>query len=58
MATGTDQVTVSGAAARRAAERAWRALRPRLGEDALAKLGRDEADAFLTRAEVALVDIH
>jgi amylosucrase len=51
-------VSVSDGSPRRAAERAWRALRPRLAEDALAALGRDEADAFLARAEVALVDIH
>jgi amylosucrase len=51
-------VSVSDGSPRRAAEWAWRALRPRLAEDALAALGRDEADAFLARAEVALVDIH
>jgi amylosucrase len=45
-------------AGRGAAEQAWRALHPRLSADALAALGRDEADAFLARAEVALLDIH
>jgi amylosucrase len=51
-------VTASETARRRAAEQAWRALRPQLAGDALAALGRDEADAFLTRAEVALLDVH
>ena len=58
MTAGIDEGTVAGAGARRAAERAWRALHPRLAEDALAALGRDEADAFLARAEVALLDVH
>ena len=43
---------------RQAAERAWRALRPGLAADAGAALGPAEADAFLTRVEVALPDIH
>jgi amylosucrase len=43
---------------RTAAERAWAAVRPRLAEDALAALGPAEADAFLTRVEVALGDVH
>ena len=43
---------------RSAAERAWRALRPELTADAVAAPGADEANAFLTRAEVALLDIH
>jgi amylosucrase len=51
-------VSASDTARRRAAEQAWRALRPRLAGEALAALGRDEADAFLARAEVALLDIH
>ena len=48
----------SEAGRRRAAEQAWGALRPRLADDAVAALGPDEADAFLTRVGVALVDIH
>ena len=48
----------SEAGRRRAAEQAWGALRPRLADDAVAALGPDEADAFLTRIGVALVDIH
>ncbi|MGZ4550236.1 MAG: alpha-amylase family protein [Blastococcus sp.] len=43
---------------RSAAERAWRTLRPVLAADAVAALGPDEADAFLTRVEVSLVDAH
>jgi amylosucrase len=43
---------------RTAAERAWAAVRPRLAEDAVAALGPADADAFLTRAEVALEDVH
>jgi amylosucrase len=58
MAAGDAPVGASETDRRRAAERAWRALRPGLADDALAALGRDEADAFLTRAEVALMDIH
>ena len=49
---------VSDAGRRRAAEEAWRALRPVLADEALAALGADGADAFLTRVEVSLVDIH
>jgi amylosucrase len=48
----------SEAGRRRAAEQAWRAVRPRLADDAVAALGPGEADAFLTRVEVALLDIH
>jgi amylosucrase len=51
-------VTASDPARRRAAERAWRELRPRLAADAVAALGTAEADAFLTRAELALFDVH
>jgi amylosucrase len=51
-------VITSDAARRRAAEVAWQALRPRLTDDAVTALGADEADAFLTRVQVALVDIH
>jgi amylosucrase len=51
-------VSASEAGRRRAAEQAWRALRPQLEQDAVAALGPDEADAFLTRVEVALVDVH
>jgi amylosucrase len=43
---------------RAAAARAWSSLRPRLAEDAAAALGADEADAFLTRVELALSDVH
>jgi amylosucrase len=49
---------VSDPGRRRAAEQAWRELRPVLAGEAVAALGADEADAFLTRVEVALVDIH
>jgi amylosucrase len=41
-----------------AAERAWAALRPRLAVEAEAALGPAEADAFLTRVEVSLEDVH
>jgi amylosucrase len=51
-------VTASEVARRRAAEAAWRELRPRLADDAVRALGPAEADAFLTRAGVALVDVH
>ncbi|MCV2488360.1 alpha-amylase family protein [Geodermatophilus sp. YIM 151500] len=51
-------VTVSTAARRHAARRAWRELRPILAKDAVAALGEGEADAFLTRAELALFDVH
>jgi amylosucrase len=51
-------VITSDAGRRRAAGEAWRALRPRLADDAVAALGADEADAFLTRVDVSLVDIH
>jgi amylosucrase len=49
---------ITSDATRRAAEVAWQALRPRLTDDAVTALGADEADAFLTRVQVALVDIH
>ncbi|MBM7805182.1 amylosucrase [Geodermatophilus bullaregiensis] len=48
----------SAAARRDAAVRAWTALRPRLAADATAALGEAEADAFVTRAELALFDVH
>jgi amylosucrase len=51
-------VTASGADRRAAAEQAWQVLRPRLADDAVAALGPDEADAFLTRVGVALLDVH
>jgi amylosucrase len=51
-------VIASQADRRRAADLAWRALRPRLAGDAVRVLGPEEADAFLTRVEVSLVDIH
>jgi amylosucrase len=51
-------VTASEAGRRRAAERAWRELRPRLATDVVAALGADEANAFLARAELALLDVH
>ncbi|MGZ4667686.1 MAG: alpha-amylase family protein [Blastococcus sp.] len=51
-------MTAADAARRSAAERAWRTLRPVLAADAVAALGPDEADAFLTRVEVSLVDAH
>src|SRR5205085_5496833 len=57
---GRHACTISAmtAAARRvAAEEAWRALRPQLAAEAEAALG-GEADAFLTRAELALFDVH
>ena len=41
-----------------AAESAWQRLRPQLAEEAVTALGAAEADAFLTRVEVALVDVH
>ncbi|SNR55094.1 amylosucrase [Blastococcus mobilis] len=51
-------MTTSDAGRRRAADAAWQALRPSLTDDAVTALGGDEADAFLTRVEVALVDVH
>jgi amylosucrase len=51
-------MTASEAARRRAAEQAWGTLRPAVAEDAVAALGPDEADAFLTRVELALPDLH
>ncbi|MGY1772116.1 alpha-amylase family protein [Blastococcus sp. SYSU D00813] len=50
-------MTSSTAAGRAAAGRAWAELRPRLAADAGAVLG-EEADAFLTRADLALLDVH
>jgi amylosucrase len=44
--------------AARAAEEAWHRLRPELAADAVAALGTAEADAFLTRVEVAVADVH
>jgi amylosucrase len=43
---------------RRAVDQAWQAVGPRLTDDAVAALGEDEADAFLTRVEVSLPEIH
>ena len=51
-------MSVSDGSPRRAAERAWAALRPRLAEDAVAALGQGRGRRLPTRAEVALVDIH
>src|SRR4051794_22646170 len=50
-------MTGSDAGRRAAADRAWRELRPTLAQEAAAVLG-EEADAFLTRAELALFDVH
>ncbi len=61
MADGdTDGAGTTGPAAahRDAAARAWAALRPRLTADAVAALGEADADAFLTRAGLALFDVH
>ena len=51
-------MSASDAARRKAAEAAWRTLRPRLATDVLAVLGADEGEAFLTRTELALFDVH
>ncbi|MPQ96404.1 alpha-amylase [Modestobacter sp. I12A-02628] len=51
-------MTSPQAHARRAAEAAWAELRPRLAVDARQALGAVEADAFLTRVDVALYDVH
>jgi amylosucrase len=51
-------VTVSAAARREAAAQAWARLRPRLAGDAVAALGAADADAFLARVDVALLDVH
>jgi amylosucrase len=51
-------VTASSAVRRQAAEEAWAKLRPALADDAVAALGDAEADAFLTRVDLALYDIH
>src|SRR3954453_6850415 len=56
--TSRPEVTASGADRRAAAEQAWQGLRPRLADDAVAALGPEEADAFLTRVGVALLDVH
>src|SRR3954454_21819443 len=56
--TSRPEVTASGADRRAAAEQAWQVLRPRLADDAVAALGPEEADAFLTRVGVALLDVH
>ena len=57
---GTDGTGATGTAGahRDAAVRAWAALRPRLTADAVAALGEADADAFLTRADLALPDVH
>ncbi|SDY86297.1 amylosucrase [Modestobacter sp. DSM 44400] len=44
--------------AARTAEEAWQRLRPELAAEAVAALGPAEADAFLTRIDVAVVDVH
>jgi amylosucrase len=56
----TDGAGTTGPAAahRDAAARAWAALRPRLTANAVAALGEADADAFLTRAGLALFDVH
>ncbi|MGY1633359.1 alpha-amylase family protein [Geodermatophilus sp. SYSU D01186] len=51
-------MTVSAAARREAAERAWAGLRPRVEQAAVAALGEAEADAFLARADLAVYDVH
>ncbi|WP_345771632.1 alpha-amylase family protein [Geodermatophilus sabuli] len=51
-------MTVPAAARNEAARRAWAALRPRLEPDAVAALGAADADAFLSRADLALFDVH
>jgi amylosucrase len=51
-------LTAPGAAEPTPAERTWAELAPRLTADAVAALGPAEADAFLTRVEVALEDVH
>jgi amylosucrase len=55
-------VTAVGPAGHRspeqAAGQAWQRIRPALAAEATAALGAAEADAFLTRVEVALVDVH
>src|SRR5687768_12544064 len=54
----TASVTVSDATRRQAARAAWQDLRPVLAKDAAELLGEAEADAFLTRVDLALFDIH
>ncbi len=54
----TAAVTVSDAGRRRAARAAWQDLRPRLAKDAVDLLGEAEADAFLARADLAVLDVH
>ncbi|MDP9461002.1 MAG: alpha-amylase family glycosyl hydrolase, partial [Actinomycetota bacterium] len=51
-------MTATEAVRRRAAEQAWAGVRPAFVQDAVAALGPDEADAFLTRVELVLVDLH
>ncbi|UOY01707.1 amylosucrase [Blastococcus sp. PRF04-17] len=51
-------MTGSDPRGRGAADEAWQELRPRLAAEAVALLGAEEADLFLTRAEVALHDVH
>ncbi len=40
------------------ADEAWQRLSPGLAADAVAALGADEAEAFLTRVQIALADAH
>ena len=54
----TAAVTVSEGARRQAARAAWQDLRPVLAKDAEELLGEAEADAFLTRVDLALFDVH
>ena len=51
-------MTASEAARRRAAEQAWARMGPTFTDEAVAALGPAEADAFLTRVEITLVDVH
>ncbi|SFL33119.1 alpha-amylase family protein [Geodermatophilus ruber] len=51
-------MTVSVAARRESAVRAWGQVRARLAEDAVAALGTADADAFLHRVDLALLDVH
>jgi amylosucrase len=44
--------------AERAAEEAWHRLRPEVAAAAVAALGTAEADAFLARVDVSVVDVH
>jgi amylosucrase len=51
-------VTVSDAERRRVARTAWQDVRPVLAKDAVELLGEADADAFLTRVDVSLFDVH